>query len=219
MVDAVRVSVAVQHHPSRSELLPDLLARLEGIDVEIVEDPEPDARPSPWRCYEECLRRTPDWPSHRLIIQDDAVPCEGFATAAVKALEAQPERPVAFWVGGMPADACAAIRRASNRREAWSDLSPWTWFPCVASAWPAPVVERFLKWLETTRHRVTAADDAVTARFLQSERIWPLATVPSLVEHPDVVASVIGRRAWAGRDRGRVACIGIGDRDASKIVW
>lgn len=215
----VRLSVAIQHHPSRAELLPALLERLIGLDVEVVADPDPTGQPSPWRCYEACLRSTPEWATHRLVIQDDAVPCAGFPEAVTAALEQREDRPIAFWVGGLPADACKAMRDARREARRWVDLSPWSWFPCVAAAWPTDMVTRLLAWLETSRAQPTRADDAVTARFLQSERIWPLATVPSLVEHPDVVPSVIGRKAWGGRDRGRVACVPAGDTDVSAIVW
>lgn len=187
----------------------------------MVGDPEPDGQPNPWRCYQECLRRTPDWCTHRLVIQDDAEPAEGFPEAALAALEARPDKPVAFFVGGLPGDACAAIRQASKARQSWVTLSPWSWFPAVASCWPAATVARLLAWSEEARVSpyLTRADDAVLAKFLQHEKIWPLATVPSLVEHPDVVTSTIGRRARAGADRGRVACMPIGGRDARTIDW
>lgn len=176
--------------------------------------------PDPWRCYRECLKRTPAWATHRLIIQDDAVPGLGFASAAVAALTARPGRPVAFWHGGFPADGCKAIRDAARGCRRWVDLSPWSQaFPCVASAWPAAIAARLLEWSDASRASVSRADDAVTQRFLQAERLWPYATVPSLVEHPDVVVSVIGRKAWAGRDKARVACVPPDDRDLSELVW
>lgn len=217
----VRLSVAIQHHPSRADLLPELLARLEPLQVEVVTDPDPDGQPNPWRCYQECLRRTPDWCTHRLIVQDDTQPAEHFAEAALAALEARPDKPIAFFVGGLPGDACAAIRQASKAGQRWANLSPWSWFPAVASCWPALTVSRLLAWAAEARVSpyLTRADDAVLAKFLQQERIWPLATVPSLVEHPDVVASTIGRRARAGNDRGRVACLPVGDRDPRTICW
>lgn len=155
------------------------------------------------------------------MIQDDAEPAASFPEAAVAALEARPSLPVAFFVGGLPGDACAAIRKASKAGQRWVTLSPFSWFPAVASCWPAATVARLLAWSEEARVSpyLTRADDAVLAKFLQHERIWPLATVPSLVEHPDVVTSTIGRRARAGADRGRVACIPVGDRDPGAINW
>lgn len=187
----------------------------------MVEDPEPDGQPNPWRCYQECLRRTPDWCTHRLILQDDCKPCENFPQAAQAAVEARPLLPVAFFVGGLPGDACAAIRKASKAGQRWVTLSPWSWFPAVASCWPAATVARLLAWSEEARVSpyLTRSDDAVLGKFLQQAKIWPLATVPSLVEHPDVVTSTIGRKARAGADRGRVACIPVGDRDPRTIDW
>lgn len=215
----VRVSVAVQHHPSRAELLPELLGALAGLETEVVTDPDPTGQPSPWRTYRECLVRTPGWATHRLIIQDDVVPCRGFAAAAQAAVEACGHRPIAFWVGGFPQDLCAVMRRAAQTGCPWVDFVPWHVFPCVAAVWPVKLAVRLLEWADEKPGRVTRADDGVTARFLQAERVWPLATVPSLVEHPNVVPSVIGRAARGPLEKSRVACVPLGDRDPSTITW
>lgn len=218
---APRISVAIQHHPSRAELLPPLWSALRGLDVEVVADPDPAGTPNPWRCYRECLARTPAWATHRLVIQDDAEPCVGFAEAARAAVLARPAAPIAFFVGGAPGDACMAIRQAAAAGRSWIDLSPWQWFPAVAAVWPSEIVARLLEWSADPQveQTLTRADDAVLAKFLQVEKIWPLATVPSLVEHPDIVPSVIGRRAWAGKDTNRVACVPAGSKDVTMIRW
>lgn len=187
----------------------------------MVADPEPSGQPNPWRCYHECLRRTPDWATHRLILQDDSEPCDHFAATALAAIEARPDSPIAFFVGGLPADACAAIRLASTKGQRWARLSPWSFFPAVASTWPIETVRQLLEWVDQAgvSKYLTRADDAVLARFLQQKRISPYATVPSLVQHPDIVTSTIGRKARAGADRGRVACLPIGNTDVRAITW
>lgn len=214
----VALSVAVQHHPSRADLIPALLERLDGLTVEVVADPDPDGVPSPWRTYRECLRRTPNNATHRLIIQDDAVPCVGFSTAVHKALAARPDKPVAFFVCDNLLDSAVAILKAAKAKRRWVDLSPFAAaFPCVAASWPTDLVWPLLQWAEAKgfdeRHR---SDDAILEGFLRSRRIWPLATVPPLVQHPDVVPSLNQRRLHARRRW--VACMEPPE-DASLIEW
>lgn len=217
----IRLSVAVQHHPSRTHLLPALLAALEPLDIDVITDPDPDGRPSPWRCYRECLERLPGWATHHLIVQDDAVPCAGFAQAAVAAITARPDRPIAFFVGGTPRDLAIACLKAGKVGERWCDLSPFSAaFPCVAASWPTGLIPQILAWADANRLKPEKdiSDDGILARFLQAKRIYPWATVPSLVEHPNVEVSIIGRNARGARDPGRVACMAPPE-NASLIQW
>lgn len=156
-----------------------------------------------------------------MIVQDDCEPCDHFAAVLRSVVRAQPGKPIALFVGGQPGDACVAIRQAAVRGERWAQLSPWSFFPVVAAAWPVASVRAFLGWVgdANVSHHLTRADDAVAARFMQHERIWPVACVPSIVEHPDSEPSLIGRRAMAGADHGRVACLPIGERDGRLIDW
>lgn len=65
------------------------------------------------------------------------------------------------------------------------------------------------------------SDDEFLGRFLRHAGEHMLATVPSLVEHEDMVASLIGLRPRGGEDPGRVAACWIGDCEgcASEIDW
>ena len=61
----------VQAHPSRRDLLPDLLARLKPLPVEVMF--HESVPPDPWAGYRACLKNIPDC-THLLIVQDDAQP-------------------------------------------------------------------------------------------------------------------------------------------------
>lgn len=207
----VSVSFAVQAHPERYRLAAPL-ARKAGADV--VYDPEPDSElRSPWRTYRHLLETTPSWATHRLQLQDDVEVCEGFHDAAIAAIESQPDRLICFYVGGNPTHHADAVREACARDDAWVDLkgSAW-WCPAVCTAWPAGMIEPFLTWV--TEQQWTPkfyADDEIIGRWLKNEGIVPLASVPSLVNHPDMVESLTGRRTAYGEDAGRVAACWVGD--------
>lgn len=215
----MNVSFAVQHHPARAAMLAALLTRIGG-DVDAPGDPEPDGQPNPWRCYRHTLQTTPPGATHRVVLQDDVEVCDGFRPAVEAAIAAQPARLLALFVGGRPVEHALALYRASDKGHSWAELRPDRWCPAVALCWPVEMIEPFLHYVEMQRWPAGfRADDEMIGRWLRTQGQGALATVPSLVEHPDVVPSLIGRRAWGGADVGRVAACYIGDCDVTTIDW
>lgn len=217
------ISVAIQNHPARADLADRLKADIGG-DVELVVDPDPEnTLPSPWRTYRHALDTTPEWASHRLILQDDATVCDGFRAAAEAAIAAQPDRIVVFFVGGNPREHARAVLNACWLDRPYAELDHNRWLPVVATSWPAHLIRPLLDFVDEQHWGPKMrADDEVVGRFLRARRITPLATVPSLVQHSDTVPSMVGRRAAGGADRGRVAACWVGDCDdcdAAAIDW
>lgn len=218
----VRLSVAIQSHPRRAAQASDLAARLSPLPVEIVNDPDPNARlASPWRTYQLALDSTPDWATHRLVIQDDATPCEGFAEAAPLAVAARPNACIAFFHGGRPRDNLHKIDAALRARQPLVRLSIQKWVPVIALSWPREIICPCLCWTyEQDWPEAFRADDEIVGHALRAHGVEVWATVPSLVEHEDVLPSLIGRKAWAGRDRARVAYRWLAPpEDAREIAW
>lgn len=209
-MSGISLSLCVQHHPSRVGLLPPLLERLGAF--ELVSDPEPDSYPNTLRTYRECLRRTPADATHRLIVQDDAWPCEGFRTLAEVALAERPDAIVCFFVPGSQG-LRRPILRAAERDERWAPVRIGAWIPTVATAFPAALAADFLAYVERPWARQQRGDDGPLTRFCRQHKLQPWATVPSLVQHADRVPSVWGRKATNGRHPGRVAALYRGDPD------
>lgn len=225
----VALSVAIQHSPARAALAAALVAALDDRCVELATDPDPpppgtpptDPGWSPWRTYRYALDTTPPWATHRLILQDDALVCPRFVQAARLALAARPDRVVTFYVGGNARLAAARVTHAAGRGDCWTEVPQFSWVPVVALAWPARLTGQVGPWVDRQRWpRVFRADDEIVGRFLRHAGESLCATVPSLVDHPDDVPSLIGTRARGGRDRGRVAACWIGDEcDATAVDW
>lgn len=213
-----RVSVAVQTHPLRDHLSLPLAATL---GAERVVDPDPHHIRSPWRTYRHALETTPVWATHRLIVQDDVVPCDGFLDAVAAAVAARPGRLLSFFVGGHPVENARALFDACGRGEAWAELGNRRWCPVLALVWPVEFVEPLLGYVDAQRWPPTfRSDDEIVGRWLRHAGKLALASVPSLVEHPDVEPSLLGKRALAGRDPGRcAACFIHPDYDARRIDW
>lgn len=202
------LSVVVQHHPSRAALLPGLAALGEH---EVVVDPDPDGRRSAIRTYIECLRSLPT--SHRLVVQDDAVPHHDFRARAEAAVAERPDTLVALFVPGTGLHG-VWMRLAAKEGATWQQLPPSAnWVPTVALVWPRDLAEAFVPFAEehVARRRErgmgTLGDDPVVGAFRREHQLQVWATVPCLVEHPDHVESLVKRRSYAGRYPARRAAV------------
>lgn len=185
--------------------------------AEVVVDPEPDGPPSAIRTYVECLRRIPEDATHRLVLQDDAQPCSDFRRRAELALAERPGVLVAFFVPGTGL-------HGRWTRDAWKAGKSWVgmptsanWQPVVALAWPRALIEPFLDYAaghiarRAARRLHTMCDDPVVGAFCRAEKLQVWATVPCLVEHPDLGPSLVKRRSYGGTNPARRAAVFVGD--------
>lgn len=218
----------IQAHPDRADLATELAEVCLAGAAEIVYDPEPlSPLRSPWRTYRACLERgLAAGTDSILVIQDDVIVCANLLEAAARAALARPGSPIALFVPGKPALYVRTIGAARTADEPVCELPLGTWVPTVATLWPAALAEQILDWYDGSRlPRGMVADDEIVGRFLNHVRIPALASVPSLVEHPDTVPSVMNgrRRVGDGRDPGRRAEFWIGDEPdrygCDGLVW
>lgn len=215
----MNIATIVQHHPERAELLPALLERLPAGAL-VVTDPEPDHPiPNPWRCYRECILSIPDDATHALIVQDDAVPHPDFPAVLERCVAARPDRIVCFFIATHPVRGARRALEAYAAGSPWSELLTTEFLPVIATVWPAELARTFLAWADARARPGSRSDDGLAGRFIRAHGVRPLATVPCLVDHPDVERSLIGKRAMAGRNRARVALIPPWGRDILSIDW
>jgi hypothetical protein len=196
--------------------------------AEIVYDPDPRTElRSPWRTYRLCLESgLAAGADSILVLQDDVIVPRNLLGAAELIALSRPESPVAFFVPGKPTLYVQAIRAARAAGDLLVELPLGTWVPTVATMWPARLAENLLEWFDARGFpRGMVADDEIVGRFLRHVGVRPLASVPSLVEHPDTVPSVMNgrRRVGDGRDPGRRAEFWIGDEPdrygCDALVW
>jgi hypothetical protein len=204
----VNLSLCIQHHPARTHLLPNLLERIGG--AELVVDPDPGGEPSPLRTYQECLRRTPKWATHRIVIQDDVWLCDGFREKAETAIAEHPTAFMAFFVPAVAACGGNRMTHALKKRERYANISGVTTTPVVALSWPVVHIEAFLRYCGLPMWEKQRGDDKVVGYFVKKNRLTVLATVPSLVEHPDVEPSLVRGQNFNGKSRIRKAAYFIG---------
>lgn len=151
-----------------------------------------------------------------LIIQDDAVPCPGLADALPLLVAARPERVLCLWHGSRPRRSVIRMMQAAERCESWSVVQDEDWLPLVATVWPAPLARAFYADSLLPGFRARIADDEVAGLWLSHHGQYALASVPSLVQHPDDVPGLISRRR---NPSPRTAACFIGSYDALSIDW
>jgi len=179
----------VQAHPSRNALHARLVRLLSPLQTDVLlHESDP---PDPWAGYRQCLDYDGD-ASHILIVQDDAIPCEGFAEAVGRVSERWPDNPVCLFMGSFPSATAARIRR-SKPDVRYVALGPSSFVPLVCVLWPTHVARSFLAW-STAARGMTRADDGNAARWMKATKTQVMVSVPSLVEHDDFTPSVKGGR-------------------------
>lgn len=211
---AERRLAVIQHHPRRAELIPRLVERLDGFRVEIVES-EGRNPPNPWGTYRRCLEHACelacDGYTHATILQDDAIVCDDFAGELERCIDERPDDVLILFLAAQPATTAALARAARDRRQRWAPLvlrERRTWMPVVGVTYPMGAIGDVLDWADLYPGRVSRSDDHMLGQWAAdsqtTHRAW--CTVPSLVNHPDDVHSLVGNGGPAhGTNRSRTA--------------
>ncbi len=161
--------------------------------------------PSPWAGYKLCIENPPEC-DHLLIVQDDVIIVPGTIDVLGKIAR---DVPVCLYLARFPRDTKPRVEQAMTMGRRYIRLSPRSFMPIVAVLWPIEKLREFWEWGTDNPHlpgqREPRSDDAMAGRWKMLTRQEVLATVPSLVEHPDKEPSTIGLTAMWGKDRARCA--------------
>lgn len=213
------VPIRVQHWPPRKQGLERLLARAPS--AEVITDDEA-GKPNPWRGYKKCLSNLPPT-GHVAVLQDDTVPCINFELALERVVAARPDAVISLFVAGLNNVTRKDYWKAMKFQRHWVEINFRDIHHVCALVWPVDRARDFLAWAEVAKipghSRIPRSDDAIVGAWAKQKRIGVIATVPSLVQHPDDVPSTIGRKHYNGMERGRTAIHWIGDGDPLGIDW
>lgn len=192
----IQLSIAIQHHPSRPGLPARLARRLGAIGApshfEVVKDPDPDGPPNPWRTARLAWQRTPPWATHRLVVQDDAIPARDWQKRTIAAITAHPDEPLALFFGQNSYHLGIAAYQACDGFYA---LPQTGWVPCVALCLPREQALDLGSFHLPHHDRPSVADDEVVLEWAHSRGLHALATRPSIFDHDDSQASLMGTDA------------------------
>lgn len=210
----VELTAAVMTVPSRAALVERLLPAIVDLEPSVVLDR--DSSGDVWAQYQACLL-VGDRGTHRLVLQDDALPCSDFAARAIAAIERHPKRVICFYVPALPSSFGSKMLQASASRASFCELVRLGAFlPLVATVWPVALADDFAHWPRHSSWRSGPrgrADDARAADWLHGTKRQAIATVPCLVDHDEDAPSALNnggrysRRAAIldGTPRGRLS--------------
>lgn len=171
---------------------------LAPLPVEVIEtDFDP---PNPWWGYIECLTNPPDC-THLLVVQDDTITCKNLAPALEQIVAVEPSVPIVLFLPLLPMMTRKAAMKAGVAGEPFVAMHVGDFLPVVAVLWPVAKAQEFLVWAtdpNRLRHKngqpfIERSDDAMGGRWMRQTQQRILATIPSLIEHPDDVISTIAR--------------------------
>jgi len=184
-----------------------------------VTDPDPEHPvKAPIRTYLHALRTAPPSATHRVIVQDDAVPGDRFPARLSALLDERPSELLALFVPGWT-NLKRWMREAQGRGEHWMPFPKYNWCPTVALCWPVDLADDFVSFaeavIETRRRRGlgTIGDDPYVGAWARKRKLTVWCAVPCLVDHPDDVPSLFmptGKPPKAGKNTKRVAALFVG---------
>lgn len=214
-----QIEIRIQHRPGR-ESINRLLADLPPEVAVVADDGEGH---NPWRGYKRCLSELPT-AGHIAVLQDDVIVCRNFVPALEMIAEHNPNTPVSLFLSKHPK---RTFNMASLKwgRSRYVDTHQQDLVHVVGILWPVTKAGEFMDWIEGNQLRIrggafTTSDDANVTRWMQLTKQTFRCTVPSLVQHPDDVPSIVNvSKMKNGKDSSRTAAYWIGDGDPLELDW
>lgn len=122
--------------------------------------------------------------THHVVLQDDAIPVEGFLDALPMIIAARPDHPIGFF-----SRRSGPVGRARARGHWW-----WTstGIPGVAVLLPVPMLCDWLEWMDREVMPDYPHDDRRLEAYLQTHGLRSWMTTPSLVQHVGGGKSLLG---------------------------
>ena len=132
------------------------------------------------------------------MLQDDALPCDGFAEAVHAAILDRPGSILCLFAPGF-GYVTRPMQAARARGERWMAWRTRAFVPLVAVVYPAAHPARIVEFSEKRKVHMGRADDAIVATYCRALHVPVWATVPCLVEHRDELPSVMKMRHGRGQ--------------------
>jgi hypothetical protein len=185
----ISLSAAVMAHPSRADLVEDLLGRLDQ-PVPVVWDQVNDRHDTGVRA----LAAFDPAATHHLVLQDDVLPCRDLLASITAALAHVPEgHPASFYLGRVKPFRRAVERAVSvaDGSVSWLTFQGPMWGPAIVV--PTAEIPGLVDWWSTPRARRVQNYDRRVATWFDRRHCW--YSWPSLVDHRGDQSLVTGHTA------------------------
>lgn len=178
---AHQLSTVIMAHPSRLALAEALADQLPELKPDIVVDPDPHGPPSSLRTAAVAWSFVPEHATHHLVLQDDAVPCRGFADAVHAAIAQHPDTALALFTEWTSVTA-HHLRLAALTGATWAEVVD-EYVPSVALVLPAAIARAFGEAATANLHTWTPTDDVELMNFLRERQVSAICRIPNLIDH------------------------------------
>lgn len=162
-------------------------------------DPEPDRPPHAWRTHRRCLESIPAGTTHLLVLQDDALPCQQFASKLLAGIATFPESLLLPFLPGFNLYK-VELMKAKQAGRSFTPFLVRSIVPTVAIVYPVEVARGLLAWTEQWP-RLRGADDGIVANYCRTFKIQPRAFVPCICDHDHTVVTVGNKQNRRGPHR------------------
>ncbi|WP_144122547.1 hypothetical protein [Catellatospora sichuanensis] len=178
---AHQLSTVIMAHPSRLTLAEALADRLAELKPDIVVDPEPHGSPSSLRTAAVAWSFVPEHATHHMVLQDDAVPCQGFADAVHAAIAQYPDTALALFTE-WTSNTAHHLRLAALTGATWAEVVD-EYVPSVALVLPAAIARDFGQAATANLRAWTPTDDVALMNFLRERQVTAICRIPNLIDH------------------------------------
>lgn len=186
--------VEIVAHPERLSLASQLREATQAEQVWV--DRRPGGKGAEWRNHMRAWKHALDsGATHAAILQDDAVPVPDFRKHAERAAQERPNSLISLYIGNhrpRTEDVARAVGQAQRIGASW--LSAETLFWGVGVIVPTNLIPEILEACKDSKY----AYDQRIGLWAKKTGNKVLYTYPSLVDHADLVTSVLGRKKDQG---------------------
>ncbi len=179
-------SIAIQHTPDRADrrawveaMVKQIRAEDPTIPLAVIEDKKRDGS---WPTYLRTLRAA-SGATHHLVLNDDLALCKDFVASVRRVIRARPFNLVSLYTNSRVA------LTAWHRHETWVQNSG---VEGAAVIWPRALIGEFIRWQKVHVANGLPWEDVRVSMWLVKTSRPAFATVPSLIEHLGVGASLLG---------------------------
>lgn len=207
------IGVAIMYHPKRAHYINDIISGCNPLSVQPVQDPDPEAFPSPLRTAKLAWSAVKAKSTHHLVLQDDVLLAPDFSERLYSVVARRPNDVLALYVSWNTQINAYFARLSAASGAPYAALSLHEWVPCLGLVMPSDLALDLADYLRIFPDE-RKADDLLIQDFCKLRRISVLAVIPSLIEH-----RVIPSLADNDNDGVRVGAVPVNSAHLSGWNW
>ena len=162
----------------RETMAKELAGALALPEEHITWDDRPEGGDAMYTARKTWLHPMPEGVTHRLVLQDDVIPCDGLLDICEAMIQTYPR--VVFALTTF----CYSIYAQMDPETPYYPVT--TPFPACAIIFPREYIEPWIRWCDEGHYPELAVHDSHMIRLWCQEKGVPvLSTVPQLVDHRD----------------------------------